>query len=187
MPEQHGQHVRIARPERDGYRAIARLHYLSHTIAFREFASQEWLATRDLGEYERTWRDLMTNPSPGNVFWVARSLGEIVGMVRVSPAASLPAGAEARLSPSARRPLNFASLNSMHVHPDKRGAGIGRQLMAAATAHMESAGYTHAYLGVIEANTEARRFYEAAGWREESREPVGVEGVPICHYRLALA
>ena len=187
MPEQGEQHVRIAHPELDDYRAIARLHYRSHTVAFREFAGQKWLATRDLGEYERMWRGLMTNPSPENTFWVARSQSEIVGMVRVSPAASVPARAEARLSPSARSPLRFASLNSMHVHPDKRGAGIGRQLMAAATAHMESAGYTHAYLGVIEANTEARRFYEAAGWREESREPMGVEGVPICHYRLALA
>ncbi len=74
-------------------------------------------------------------------------------------------------------------MHAIHVAPGLHGRGIGRRLLAAGEEAMRSAGFRRATLWVIEENAEARRFYEAAGWRPDGlskRGPMGgFAGLPV--------
>lgn len=150
--------------------AVAALHYLSHTESFAPFASDGWLAARDLADYQARWRETLGQVGSRDRTWVARANGRIVGMVRVHP------GREQRV----------AELTSMHVHPDFQRRGIGRALMSTADKFMRQAGYERAILGVIQENHPARALYESAGWTVSELHPSGVEGVPIAIYAKPL-
>jgi ribosomal protein S18 acetylase RimI-like enzyme len=52
-----------------------------------------------------------------------------------------------------------------------RGAGHGRELISTFLASVAAAGAASCYLGVRQANVNARRFYARLGWR-----PVEVRG-----------
>jgi ribosomal protein S18 acetylase RimI-like enzyme len=57
----------------------------------------------------------------------------------------------------------------MAVDPDRRGAGIGRALLAAAESEARRLGLPYMALMVTEENAAARRLYERAGYRTERR------------------
>jgi ribosomal protein S18 acetylase RimI-like enzyme len=53
---------------------------------------------------------------------------------------------------------------SLYVHPDARGLGLGRELLAAAADRLRADGFTEATLWVFEGNASARAFYAGQGW-----------------------
>jgi ribosomal protein S18 acetylase RimI-like enzyme len=57
-------------------------------------------------------------------------------------------------------------LISVAVHPDHRGRGIGREMMAFAEARTQARDRTRIRLEVRKANAAARRLYERLGYRE---------------------
>ncbi|SLN17853.1 putative N-acetyltransferase YjaB [Roseovarius gaetbuli] len=57
-------------------------------------------------------------------------------------------------------------IHALYVHPDQRGKGIGRALLAEAKAEVEALD-----LWVLEANTKAQAFYGANGFIECGRSP----------------
>jgi GNAT superfamily N-acetyltransferase len=57
----------------------------------------------------------------------------------------------------------------MYVLPQKWGQGVGRALMDASIAALRDAGHRRAALWVLQANSRARRFYEAGGWWYDGR------------------
>ena len=61
---------------------------------------------------------------------------------------------------------------ALYVDPAARSRGVGRALMARALADLRSVGHPVARLWVLTGNARARRFYEAAGFVDES--PLGV-------------
>jgi GNAT superfamily N-acetyltransferase len=55
-------------------------------------------------------------------------------------------------------------LNSLFVHRDLRGRGVGLQLMRHAETAMFKAGHPHLELDCVVGNEAARRFYERHDW-----------------------
>ncbi len=144
--------IEVARPA--DAEALAALHFLSHTVSFAPFASEDWLANRDLTDYVEQWRESLelAESDERACAWKAVSGGEIVGTVKVSPETS-----------------HEAQLGNMHVHPNFHRRGIGSALMSAAVRFMVSAGFSIAILGVIQANAAARAIYEKHGWTARLR------------------
>jgi GNAT superfamily N-acetyltransferase len=58
-------------------------------------------------------------------------------------------------------------VRAIYLLPERWGQGLGRDLMAAATAALNDLGFGQAILWVLDGNERARRFYEAAGWRPD--------------------
>ncbi len=148
---------------------MAAVHYLSHTTSFAEFASPEWVKSRDPDEYLKQWQAFLTGNDPRERAWKAVDSGRVVGTVKISAMSDVE-----------------AQLASMHVHPEWHRRGIGTQLMDAAMEFMRETGFTTAILGVIQANTAARALYERAGWQVDELRPDGIEGVPVAVYRYDL-
>jgi len=70
-----------------------------------------------------------------------------------------------------RRPRPDAMhLDTLAVHPDSRGQGIGTQLIAAVEVLAQSEGKRRVTLEVEDINPRARLFYERTGFREEKHE-----------------
>jgi putative acetyltransferase len=65
----------------------------------------------------------------------------------------------------------YGELKRMFVHPDARGLGIGRRLLAALEAHAGAAGLTVLRLETGVRQPEALRLYEGAGYAR--RGPFG--------------
>ena len=59
-----------------------------------------------------------------------------------------------------------AEVESVHVHPDRRGQGIGTHLMGAAIARARELGCYRIQLTSNSARPEAHRFYEALGFED---------------------
>ena len=66
-----------------------------------------------------------------------------------------------------RTPRGLGELAAIYLVPEAWGMGVGRQLMASALAALSDAGYDEALLWVLDTNSRARRFYEAAGWQAD--------------------
>jgi ribosomal protein S18 acetylase RimI-like enzyme len=166
--------VRRATPaDADG---IARLHYLSHTTAFRPFAPAAWVASRDLEQYRRNWLERLGTSGEPRASWVALEGHDIVGTASAI-------WFRRDLSAGGRR---FAAIRAVHVHPQRIGLGIGRQLWDCVRSFLQANHCARAGVDTILANARARRFFEAAGFRLVRIAPCGVEGVPIAIYELDL-
>lgn len=65
-----------------------------------------------------------------------------------------------------------AKLRLFFLHPDARGRGLGRQLLAECMRFAQSTGYTGMQLWTHESHKAACALYERAGWMLESAKPV---------------
>jgi ribosomal protein S18 acetylase RimI-like enzyme len=94
---------------------------------------------------------------------VAIDDGVVVGFVTYGPpdTASVPGAGE---------------LYAIYLDPSHWGRGYGRALMRAAERGLAEAGFSKAYLWVLETNARARRFYEIAGWRADGETKVDHRG-----------
>jgi GNAT superfamily N-acetyltransferase len=64
----------------------------------------------------------------------------------------------------------FGLIRRFVIHPDWRGRGIGRRLLAAAEEEARRAGCAFLELSVDEENPGARRLYGSSGFAEDRRE-----------------
>ena len=158
----------------DDHEAVAHLHFLSHTVSFAPFVSAQWLDSRRLEDYVSKWRETLGTAGSGESTLIARIPGVVVGMVRV---------ARSNGPASDSGPVT-AELTGMHVSPDLTGRGIGKLLMQRSLDFIHEQNFSRVVLGVIAANTGARRFYELHGWVLVEEHPDGVEGVPVVVYEL---
>ena len=84
------------------------------------------------------------------------------------------------------------ALEAIYVDPPAQGAGVGRELMAAAERWLTAGGFAEATLWCFTANGLAREFYERRGWTLDAPEAIerahGTDWwAPAVRYRLALA
>ena len=133
----------------DDHESIAQLLFRSHTISFASYATEEWVNSRRLDEYRARWHDILSKSTSGDTTIVASLDGAVVGSIHVSPVET---------------PEYDAQLIGMHVEPHLTGSGIGALLMKSALEFISEQGYERVELGVIAANSGARRLYEAHGW-----------------------
>ena len=82
--------------------------------------------------------------------------------------------------------VNGAELTRIHVVPGVTGKGVGTLLMRRSLDYIREQNFSRVVLGVIAANTGARRFYEFHGPVLVEELPDGVEGVPVAIYELGL-
>ena len=68
-------------------------------------------------------------------------------------------------------------LNDLYVIPERRGTGVGRELMERARAHAVETGAGGMSLATQRANTAAQRLYEGQGWTRDQE---------FFHYELDL-
>ncbi|KAG2453972.1 hypothetical protein HYH02_001018 [Chlamydomonas schloesseri] len=70
-----------------------------------------------------------------------------------------------------RKTWQVAELRRMSVAPEFRGAGVGRALLAALTAHARDVGFRELVLYTSSLQLPAHRLYEQAGWTLTERVP----------------
>lgn len=155
-------HARNAHP--DDVQALARIHYLSHTESFREFAPQGWIESRSLEVYLAYWESLMRDQGQREITWTIWFEERLVGTVTIM---------ELRNSSPIFRPVGrrgwsenqICCLRLMYVHPDFLRQGLGRKLMSSVRSFMDEAGFQLGTLITHAANQRARGFYESQGWQ----------------------
>jgi GNAT superfamily N-acetyltransferase len=104
----------------------------------------------DLERYRSAWRDI---ESQGGGVIVAELDGEVVGVCQLIVFRHLQA-----------RGGLCAEVESVHVHPDHRGHGVGTLLMEAAVARAGELGCYRVQLTSNEVRHDAHRFYERLGF-----------------------
>lgn len=127
--------------------ALAAIFLRCWQVAYRGVVEDEVIDALEPGRIEAWWRTLVG----GDGVLVARAGGATVGMIRFGADEDDP---------------SRGHVFSLYVDPAAAGAGVGRELLARATAALAGAGYRTATLWVFAANERALRFYRAAGWSE---------------------
>jgi ribosomal protein S18 acetylase RimI-like enzyme len=103
----------------------------------------------------KRWRMWLANPKQRGGSIVAELDGRLVGFVFWGPSE----GADAM--------PDVAEVYAIYLDPDAFGRGIGRSLFERAIGDIVAHGFRATVLWVLDTNTPARRFYEAAGWRPD--------------------
>ena len=73
---------------------------------------------------------------------------------------------------------------SLYVAPSNWRSGIGSRLLGTGEDLLAQRGYEDATLWVLEGNSQARQFYEGAGWRfDGTRQTIDVGGHDLSEVR----
>ena len=135
---------------------IAHVHVTSWRAAYRDLLPDRYLARLATDERERMWRRRIEAIRPDEAVLVAERGDTVVGFSSAGPTRDRDADAR-----------SVGEVYAVYLVPEEWGRGIGRLLLERAVAALVDAGFTHAGLWVLEANTHARRFYEHLGWRAD--------------------
>lgn len=163
----------------DDAEALARLHVRSWQWAYRGQLPDDYL-DRMPDSLERrieARRAALTNLPPEHRWWVAEQAGQIMGFAVTEP------------SRDADAPPSTGEVSMIYLEQEAAGKGIGRALFAHAVEDLRQRGYTQAMLWVLETNSRARRFYEAAGFRADGASKTEEWPGVLLHevrYRIAL-
>ena len=136
---------------------VAHLHVLSWRSAYRGQFSDAYLDGDLLRDRTAVWTERLEHPAPNQTVTVAHDLGALLGFSCVY---------------TGDHPVWGALLDNMHVHPARKGAGVGSALLGEVGQHCHA--HTPAsglYLWVLEANEPAQRFYERHGAQRAGAEP----------------
>ena len=176
--------VRLATP--DDASTIADIHVGSWQTTYRGLVPDGFLDGLSVDRRTSGWREtierqvreLATEPSaaPGRT-WVVEVDDAVVGFA---------ASGEAR-GESAPPPAGAGEVLAIYLAPEARGFGYGRVLFAQAVTDLRQRGFDPIVVWVFEANSLARRFYEAAGFRADgTRFTIDFDGLPIEEIRYRL-
>lgn len=162
-------HYREAR--RDDAPAIATLHAESWRVAYRGLYRDEYLDGDVYGDREAVWEERLSAPADNQFVIVAEDGPRMAGFACAYGAHHERLG---------------TYLDNLHVRRDLHRNGIGTVLMSR-VASWSRARYPEIglYLGVLEDNARARKFYEHLGATEvgvEVVEPAGGGSVRACRY-----
>jgi GNAT superfamily N-acetyltransferase len=153
---------------------IARAHLQAWRDAYPEILPQAVLDRLSLETREAAWGRLLTQPE--QAAWVVRDGDAVVGFASLGPSED---PAEDRAT---------AELSAMYLLAGYWGRGLGRQLMGLVFDELIRRGFDQAVLWVLEDNTRARRFYEAAGWFPDGgrKDHFGGAEAMAVRYRIVL-
>jgi ribosomal protein S18 acetylase RimI-like enzyme len=150
---------------------IAQLHAQSWKTAYRGILSDEYLDHRVEADRLTVWHERLTNPAPNQYTLVAEEGGELRGFVCAFGNKDERWG---------------TYIDNLHVRPDLKGRGLGRQLMQQ-VAHWSAKTFAQPkiHLLVLEDNHPAKAFYDRVGGQcQETFTELGHDGLDIrvCRY-----
>jgi len=156
-------------------RAIAEVHVASWRWAYRGIVPTEVLDGLSVGDRSDMWASILGTPNERSFVFVAADAGAVVGFASAGPSGG----------PDAL--VDTAEVFTLYLLEHVVGRGIGRELFGTLVAAIRDRGYPRAVLWVLEANARARRFYEAAGWRDDGgRDSYQISGVDYPEVRYAV-
>jgi ribosomal protein S18 acetylase RimI-like enzyme len=167
----------LRRATSDDALAMAAMHIRAWRVAYQGIVSDVHLDGLEIEARAARYRLSPTGPDdPETWLAVTARSGDVIGFVVTGPCrdADVP---------------DFGELWSIYVDPAHWGDGIGTALMADAVARLQRAGFAAAVLWVLTDNVQARRFYEAKGWRPDGRVKtveIGGQATGETRYRRAL-
>jgi phosphoribosylanthranilate isomerase len=145
--------VRLRRATPADAEALGEAHVAAWREAYADLMPDAVLAGLDPQKRAAMWRRALEQGTPVHL---AERAGAIVGF----------ASGGAQRDPSVPVP---AEIYAIYVRRSDQCRGVGRALMSATARDLLARGHTSAMLWVLEANTPARRFYEALGGQETFR------------------
>lgn len=172
---------RIRRAVPDDAAALGAIQAASHLAAYRGIMPDSVLArlTEDRLIDRFRARLTATDEEPARSqhrVWVIEAGGAIAGYAATQP------GGSTFLPP----PVGAGEIESLYLHPDAKGRGLGRVLHQHAIDDLAARGFEPLVLWAFAANVQALRFYERAGWTQDvTGENWVLDGVacPIVRYR----
>ena len=141
--------------------ALAALHAASWRDTYRDAFDPAFLAGPVEAALAARWIAALEHRPRGGVVILATAGGDLAGFV------------------AAWRQDTECWVESLHVRPGMRGAGIGRALLGFAAGRMRAMGCVTARLEVLAANTGALRFYVALGGEVGAERPGEVLGQQV--------
>ena len=131
--------------------SVAALHATSWRSAYRGILSDDYLDHEVDADRQNVWRERLQGPAAGPAFGIVAedAQGRMIGFAYVM---------------LDHDPVWGTLVDNLHVHPDTKGGGIGRQLLQAVVRRL---GPDHRqqplFLWVLDANEPAKRFYARLG------------------------
>jgi ribosomal protein S18 acetylase RimI-like enzyme len=173
----NGPTVRVARP--DDAAAIADAHVRGWLTAYRGLVPDTVLDGLSVERRTSQWRDTIasqiSDDSIGRT-WVVEEAGVVRGFAATDAIRDPPDDL-----------TSAGEVLAIYLAPESRGQGLGRAIFRHAVEDLQARGFDPIVVWVFEANTVARRFYEAAGFLPDgARQPVdfGEVAPPEMRYRL---
>jgi GNAT superfamily N-acetyltransferase len=147
----------VRRAEAEDAMGIAIVHVRSWQAAYRGLVPQEYLDSLDVEQRYPVWERIAGQAQwPRAGTFVTEHGGAVVGFASVCPSRDDDA-----------EPASAGELAAIYLLPGSWGKGLGRGLMASALSALSDAAFDEATLWVLDTNSRARRFYEAAGWHAD--------------------
>jgi ribosomal protein S18 acetylase RimI-like enzyme len=145
---------------------IAALHAASWRSAYRGILKDSTLGPTLDGERRTHWRGELAAIAPADTVLIADGLGFIAAWAEGDPGFG-------------------AYIDNLHVHPERRSAGLGRRLLGAAMRQVAGRGEARAYLWVFDGNTRAIEFYRRLGGEIVEHGFEEIDGLTIPQSRIA--
>jgi ribosomal protein S18 acetylase RimI-like enzyme len=149
--------------------AIAAIHAESWREVYRGILPDSFLDHDVADERRRYWDAALADPRPGDFTLAALWGGTVRAFI------SVMRGGE---------PGYDAVIESLHVMPGERSAGLGRRLIGRAVARLIDEGASSVALRVYDANESAIRFYERLGGQRDGTgiDPFAGADMPDTRY-----
>ena len=141
--------MEIRAAEYRDYERVAQLHALSWQTHYQGILGQEYLDHDVLEDRLLIWQNRLTNPPFNQHIVLAEEQGELIGFICVFGNHDFEKG---------------TIIESLHVAPQHRGRGIGKQLIQEALKWVDH--YfpdSGVYIEVMEKNAQAVDFYDHIG------------------------
>ena len=122
------------------------MHVTAWQAAYQGILDRDFLGGLDL-ETRTTWWETLLGRDDGSAL-VADQDGSVAGFSLVGPADE----------------AGWGEVAAIYVDPAHWGIGLGWGLLQASEARLAELGFDRALLWVLEANDQARVFYERQGW-----------------------
>lgn len=133
--------------------SIAQMHVSAWQVAYRGMIPDEYLDGLSVSDRCDSWRQIVGEVDlPATGALVAFDAAQILGFVHFCPSRDHDASA------------GVGEVTAIYVHPHHWREGIGSKLLGLAVDSLVGAGFSSATLWVLDVNSNARRFYEGAGW-----------------------
>ncbi len=157
--------------------ALTRVHVDAWQAAYRGVVPDSFLEQITVSKRDASFREFLLKDSPEATYVAEESEG-VVGFLTVGPCRDADVDEN-----------NTGEIWGIYIAPKHWRRGIGRHLVAKAQEILECRGYTETALWVLEQNKQARRFYEALGFRPDGAGKELNFGVPVraVRYRKSLA